>query len=196
MALRLHDHHDSTNALKVRFLLEEIGEPWESVPTAMGSERDGREGSSSPFGLVPVLDDGDFVLTESNTILRYLADRAGRSDLYPRGPRARARVDERMDALSLQVRSALWPVESAAAAGPVPAALTDELAVALDGFSDLIDTNGTCTGSFSIADCAAMGRLVHLPELPLNLGRWPKIEHLLATIGSRPAFLRAVGEHH
>ena len=46
MALRLHDHHDSTNALKVRFLLEEIGERWESVPTAMGSERDGRSGSS------------------------------------------------------------------------------------------------------------------------------------------------------
>lgn len=195
MGLRLHDHHDSTNALKVRFLLLEIGEPWESVPTAMGSERDGRDGSSSPFGLVPVLEDGDFVLTESNTILRYLADRAGRSDLYPRGPRARARVDERLDALSLQVRSALWPVEEAAGNGSVPQALQDDLAAALDGFSDLVADNGTCTGFFSIADCAAMGRLVHLPELPLDLGRWPKIEHLLATIGARPAFQQAVGTH-
>lgn len=196
MALRLHDHHDSTNALKVRFLLEELGERWESVPTAMGSERDGRAGSSSPFGLVPVLEDGDFVLTESNTILRYLADRAGREDLYPRGPRARARVDERLDALSLQVRGALWPVEEAAAAGTVPQALLDDLAQALDGYSDLIADNGTCTGFFSIADCAAMGRLVHLPELPLNLDRWPKVGRLIATIGARPAFHRAQTTQH
>lgn len=193
--LRLHDHHDSTNALKVRFLLEELGLDWERVPTPMGSERSGTDGSSSPFGLVPVLEDGDFVLTESNTILRYLADREARDDLYPRDPRARARVDECMDALSLQVRSALWPVEAAAAAGSAPPKLLAELTAALTGFEQLIAENGTCTGAFSIADCAAMGRLVHLPELPIDLAPWPKLRRLLAELGERPAFLRAQSAH-
>lgn len=194
-ALRLHDHPDSTNALKVRFLLEELGLTYERVPTPMGSERAGTAASSSPFGLVPVLADGDFVLTESNTILRYLADREKRDDLYPRHPRARARVDERLDALSLQVRSALWPVEDAAAGGPVPRALLTDLATALTGFERLIAPNGTCTGSFSIADCAAMGRLVHLPELPIDLGPWPKTDRLLAELCRRPAFVRASHPH-
>ncbi|MEI9953130.1 MAG: glutathione S-transferase N-terminal domain-containing protein [Pseudomonadota bacterium] len=50
----------------------------------------------NPNALVPVLQDGDFVLTESAAILRYLAD-AVDSRLYPKDLKARARVNERMD---------------------------------------------------------------------------------------------------
>ena len=46
-----------------------------------------------PFGTIPGLRDGDFLLGESNTILRYLARREGRVDLYPDDPRGQARVD-------------------------------------------------------------------------------------------------------
>ncbi len=37
----------------------------------------------NPFTGIPTLDDDGFVLTESNAILRYLAMREGRDDLYP-----------------------------------------------------------------------------------------------------------------
>ena len=37
-----------------------------------------------PFGVVPVIDDGGFMLRESNTIVRYLASKHGRADLYPK----------------------------------------------------------------------------------------------------------------
>jgi len=49
----------------------------------------------NPNRLVPVLVDGDFVLTESSAILRYLARIHG-SSLYPAEPRRAARVDELM----------------------------------------------------------------------------------------------------
>lgn len=49
----------------------------------------------NPNRLVPVLVDGDFVLTESSAILRYLARMHG-SRLYPAEPRSAARVDELM----------------------------------------------------------------------------------------------------
>lgn len=49
--------------------------------------------SLNPNRLVPVLVDGDFVLTESSAILRYLAGKI-RSPWYPEDARARARVDE------------------------------------------------------------------------------------------------------
>jgi glutathione S-transferase len=51
---------------------------------------------------VPVLEDGDFRLTESSAILKYLADRTD-SPAYPKELRARARVNERMDWINTQV---------------------------------------------------------------------------------------------
>ncbi len=50
----------------------------------------------NPNALVPVLEDGDFRLTESSAILKYLADKKG-SASYPKELRARARVNEMMD---------------------------------------------------------------------------------------------------
>lgn len=51
----------------------------------------------NPIGLVPAVIDGDVVLRESNTIVRYLATKHGRSDLYPVDPAARADVEQWMD---------------------------------------------------------------------------------------------------
>ncbi len=56
----------------------------------------------NPNHLVPVLEDGDFRLTESSAILKYLADKAG-SPAYPKDLQARARVNERMDWINTQV---------------------------------------------------------------------------------------------
>ncbi|HEX6006008.1 MAG TPA: glutathione S-transferase family protein [Burkholderiales bacterium] len=50
----------------------------------------------NPNGQVPVLEDGDFRLTESASILRYLADSVD-SPAYPRDLRKRARVNEILD---------------------------------------------------------------------------------------------------
>ena len=50
----------------------------------------------NPSNAVPVLDDGDFRLTESSAILKYLADKIG-SPAYPKDLQKRARVNEVMD---------------------------------------------------------------------------------------------------
>jgi glutathione S-transferase len=50
----------------------------------------------NPNCLVPVLEDGDFRLTECSAIVKYLADKAG-SGAYPKDLRERARVNEMMD---------------------------------------------------------------------------------------------------
>lgn len=51
----------------------------------------------NPNAMVPVIDDDGFVLWESNTIIRYLANRENAADLYPSAAKARARVDQWMD---------------------------------------------------------------------------------------------------
>lgn len=56
----------------------------------------------NPNRLVPVLEDGDFRLTESSAILKYLADKTD-SPLYPKDLKGRARVNERMDWVNTQL---------------------------------------------------------------------------------------------
>lgn len=56
----------------------------------------------NPNRLVPVLEDGDFRLTESSAILKYLAEKSG-SPAYPKDLRARARVNEMMDWVNTQL---------------------------------------------------------------------------------------------
>lgn len=65
------------------------------VDLMQGEQRKPEFLAKNPNGLVPVLDDGGFVLSEASAILRYLAIKS-RSPLYPEEPRVRARVDERM----------------------------------------------------------------------------------------------------
>jgi glutathione S-transferase len=53
----------------------------------------------NPSACVPVLEDGDFRLSESSSILKYLAEKSG-SPAYPADLRKRARVNEMMDWLN------------------------------------------------------------------------------------------------
>ena len=57
--------------------------------------------SINPNHLVPVLEDGDFRLTESSAILKYLADRFELPS-YPRDLKKRAKVNEMMDWFNTQ----------------------------------------------------------------------------------------------
>ena len=52
--------------------------------------------SLNPNGLVPTLVDDDFVLTESSTIMKYLADKFNLPS-YPKDLKKRAKVNELMD---------------------------------------------------------------------------------------------------
>ena len=56
-------------------------------------------GSINPNRMVPVLEDGDFRLTESSAILKYLADKIN-SPAYPKDLKQRAKVNEMMDWLN------------------------------------------------------------------------------------------------
>jgi glutathione S-transferase len=53
--------------------------------------------SLNPNAMVPVIQDGDFTLWESNSIIRYLANRYGDAALYPAEAQARARIDQWID---------------------------------------------------------------------------------------------------
>ncbi|AYJ85558.1 glutathione S-transferase [Sphingomonas paeninsulae] len=53
--------------------------------------------AKNPNALIPTIEDGDFILWESNAILRYLAAGYGGETYWPTDPASRARADKWMD---------------------------------------------------------------------------------------------------
>src|ERR671934_2030606 len=97
--------------MKVRFLLAELGLEYERRHVPLSRPRPDWYLERYPFGTIPFMEDGDLAFGESNAMLRYLANREGRLDLYPPEPRERARVDWALDAWSTQFRGAFFPAE-------------------------------------------------------------------------------------
>jgi glutathione S-transferase len=101
---------NSVNVQKVLWSLHELDLAFERVDAGMafGKTREPEYLAMNPNGRVPTLVDGDFVLWESNSIMRYfvLAYRP-QSALYPQAPKLRASVDRWLD----WTLSTLQPVE-------------------------------------------------------------------------------------
>jgi glutathione S-transferase len=190
--LVLYDNPASSNALKVRVLLAELDMTCERIVIELTDERPDWYLKVQPSGMVPCLVDGEVIIRESNSILRYLAAREGREDLYPSDLATRAQIDTVMDALSINVRPFLWPAESIVIYGsPDEGRWREELAEALAAWEALLVGPDYCTGSFSIADCAAVGRLMHLERLEIDLARYPATTAMLAAVRSRPSYAAA-----
>jgi glutathione S-transferase len=190
--LTLYDNRGSTNAIKVRFLLAELGLDYERIDVPL-DDKPAWYADVHPFNLLPALVDGDLTVTESNTALRYLAAREGRDDLYPSDAVRRARVDMLLDSLSLEVRPALWAAEEPVVYGlPSDVDWGPALDRALTGYERLIADEGYAAGEFSIADCAIAGRMQYIDQLPIDLGRYPRLSRVLRLTFARPAYRAAV----
>lgn len=90
----------SINVRKVLWTCAELDLPFEREDWGVGfrATQDPAFLALNPNAMVPVLRDGDFVLWESNSIIRYLAGQYGKTDaLYPAEPKRRARVDQWLD---------------------------------------------------------------------------------------------------
>lgn len=73
-------YHPSPNPLKVALLLEELGLPYEVKPidTRKGEQHDPAFLKINPNAKTPAMTDGDVVLFDSNAMLLYLAEKAGK----------------------------------------------------------------------------------------------------------------------
>ena len=110
--LTVYGRANSINVRKVLWMLDEVGQPFERQDWGRGyrptSEPDFL--TKSIFGVVPVIDDDGFVLRESQTIVRYLASKHARHDLYPTALQPRAQTESWMDWASTDLYMAARPV--------------------------------------------------------------------------------------
>jgi glutathione S-transferase len=99
--MKLYYHPVSTVSRPVVLFAADNGIPldYQVVDLMKGEHMQEAYGAVNPSRLVPVLKDGDFRLTESSAILKYLADKVD-SPAYPKELQKRARVNEMMDWLN------------------------------------------------------------------------------------------------
>lgn len=111
--LKLWGRVNSVNVKKVLWMLDELGIPYERSDAGMehGVVDTPEYRVMNPNGRIPTIEDGGFVLWESNSILRYLAMKHA-SLLYPADLAARASADRWMDwqlsTLSGAERNLFW----------------------------------------------------------------------------------------
>ena len=106
--LKIYGRANSINVRKVLWTVDEIGIPFEREDWGRGFRpvSDPEFLALNPFGLVPVIDDEGFVLSESHAICRYLASTHSREDLLPADPKQRAIVESWMEWQGTEVSNA------------------------------------------------------------------------------------------
>jgi glutathione S-transferase len=154
----------------------------------------------NPNGLIPVLIDGDFVLWESNTICRYLAHKAGATELLPAEPQARARVEQWMDWQAGELNNS-WRIAFMALVRGQPATpeAIEQGVASWNRFMGLLDAQLAKTGAFVTGDAFTLADVV----LGLSAQRWknapierlalPAVEAWLQRLSARPGFADYVG---
>ncbi len=91
---------NSVNVQKVLWCLSELDVGFERIDAGMqyGRTRDADYLAMNPNSRIPTLVDGDYVLWESNSIMRYLClAHGGDTPIYPKAPKRRAAVDRWLD---------------------------------------------------------------------------------------------------
>jgi glutathione S-transferase len=190
--LRILGKASSINVRKVLWTCEEIG-------IAYTRADDGAELAQNPNGLVPVIVDGDFVLWESNSIIRYLANKWPADALLPREPQARAEVDRWIDWQATELNNS-WRYAFSAIVRRHPAfgdAIQVEASVA-----DWTRMMAILNARFTVTGAYVAGAAFTLADIPIGLSvnRWfmtplqhPAFAAVAAyyeRLSARPAFLK------
>jgi glutathione S-transferase len=160
---RLWGRTSSSNVKKVMWLADEMGLAYERIDAGgkFGVVTTPEYKKLNPNSRVPTIEDGDLVLWESNSVMRYLANRYGGEAFYPADPAARADIDRWLD----WQLSILTPVESPVFLGTIRtpaekqdkaalAAATARLAPALGILEEHLAGREYMSGRFSLADIA------------------------------------------
>ena len=204
MSLLLYDNPSSSNALKARFMLTELGLDYERRTVPFDLPRAAWYLAVNPMGGIPTLDDEGTIVSESHAILRYLAAREARDDLYPADLAGRAAVDTFLDRWALTFRPAFFRYE-VPALGYVPGkgmfgedphpgelpAVAEAIAPTLLLLDGLVDAAGWALGRFTIVDVAAAPVLFRTVETGLDLEPYENISRWRETVLARPSWVAA-----
>lgn len=195
--IKLYRYPLSGHSHRVELFMSLIGLPVEliDVDLAAGAQKTPAFLAMNPFGQVPVIQDGELMLADSNAILVYLASQYANEQWLP-PEHARAAAVQRW--LSV----AAGPV----AFGPAAARLITLFKVPLNADEVITRANGLFAvmekelhqsiflvgDAPTIADIANYSYIAHAPEGNISLAPYPNIRNWLARIEALPGFVPMV----
>ncbi len=193
--MKLYTHELSGHSHRVVLLSSLLGLDHDIVPVNLlaAAHKQPEFLARNPFGQVPVLEDGDVTLHDSNAILVYLASRYDESGRwYPRDAKARAEVQ-------------IWLSKAAneVANGPAAARLVTVFGAALNHDAliakahsflavlddHLRDRDWAVGGGATIADVALYSYIAHAPEGGVDLSRYDNVRTWIARFELLPGFV-------
>ncbi|MEH1907626.1 glutathione S-transferase family protein [Nostoc sp.] len=168
----------------VYWYLEEIKVPYEFVKLDMQASEHLQPAylAINPFGKVPAIVDGDFILWESGAILLYLADKYSKSPLSP------------------EERGVFSQWVLFANATLAPGILGEEnrereMPRLLTPLNEIFSRQPFLLGNeFTVADVAVGSILNYIPMiLKVDLSSYPAVLNYMKQLSERPAFQKSIG---
>lgn len=198
MSVRLHNLEVSGNCYKVRLLCALLSVPVElvSVDFLAGAHKRSPLIDLNLFGQLPILEDGDVVLRDSQAILIYIARKWGGDGWLP------------TDAVSLaEVAQWLMVAENEIARGPGDARLHDKFGKDIDVVEarekakrilsimdqQLARNDWLALGRLTIADIACMPYVALAHEGGITLEPYPAVAAWVDRIKNLPRFIGMPG---
>lgn len=198
MTAKLYDLELSGNCYKIRLLCALLGVPLEIVPVDfMGGEHKRPPLITlNPFGEIPIFEDGDVVLRDSQAILIYIARKWGGESWLPTDPVGMAKV-----------AAWLMVAENEIARGPNDARLHDKFGMPIDielarkkahrilGImqAHLAANPWLALGRATIADIACMPYIAVAHEGGVSLDGYPDVRGWIGRIKALNGFISMPG---
>ena len=169
----------------------------------------GSEGylNGSPFGKIPSLEDGDFLLCDSTAIITYMDALKPGEEMIPAEPRARARtiwyeefgdtILQPTGASILFNRAVAHKVNCAPDLAAADRAEAEEMPKLYDYLEDVLPDSGWLVADrFTLADLAAASPIINVAYVSDGLasGRWPRVTAWLAAVKARPSVAGALAD--
>ncbi|MFD1107472.1 glutathione S-transferase family protein [Sphingobium olei] len=200
----IHGARPSPFVRKVIVFAAEKGIDVEVQPAGFGR---GGEGylNGSPFGKIPALEDGDFLLCDSTAIITYMDALKPGEEMIPAEPRARARTiwyeefgDTIVQAAGAKIffnRAVARLVKREPDLAAADRAEAEEMPKIYDYLEGVLPEDGWLVGGrFTLADLAAACPIInvaYVSDAPES-GQWPKLAAWLAAVKARPSVAAAL----
>ena len=205
--MRLHGYFRSSATYRVRIALGLKGIAWESAVVDLrppaSAQYTPQFRALNPFGLIPVLEDGDNILTQSLAIIEYLEETHPDPALLPRAPLARAQVR----ALALAVACDIHPLNNLRVLDYLRGGLGLDAAAVnawyahwiARGFEALEHEARRLSGdgrhlygaSVTLADVCLVPQMANAHRYKVDVEPYPTLRAVCAHLEALPAFARA-----